>query len=989
MHARLSRTPFSLFLTALCLLAGLPLPGQDPSTDFVSFESGHVRPIAITPSGEHLLAVNTPDNRLEIFSLSPEGLPQPVGETPVGLEPVALATDSRQRVYVVNHLSDSVSVVDLRDPARPYVVETLQVGDEPRDVVVGGTESNRLFVTTARRGQNRPSDPELTTEGRGRADVWVFDLDDLDSPPRVISLFTDTPRALAVSADGASVYVAGFRTGNQTTCLTARAVSPSNADNDFFDDGFRAPGPPPPLESADGRPAPEVGLIVGYDRELEKWVDELGRDWSPRLRFHLPDRDVFRLDARQDPPVVADDLPHVGTIIFNLAVNPTDGRVYASNLESRNRVRFEPVLNGHLAESRITVMDFEAGTAEPVHLNPHIDHSTPSGPAEEIEQSLAFPMDLVFSADGETLYTTAHGSSLVAVLDREARVQARIAVGGGPSGLALSSDGARLYVMSRFEHAIDVVDLASRERVASIPLGFNPEPEVVRVGRPILYDARNSGHGDSACFSCHIFGDLDDLAWDLGDPDGESVPNPLERVAVQAGLGPLADFHPMKGPMTTQSLRGLRGAGAMHWRGDRNGVNSGAPDPDVNDEGQAFLHFRGAFQSLLGMEEPLPEESMEQFRDFMLEVVYPPNPIAELDGSLTPLQEAGQEIFDSSGSRFGLGGDGDACADCHATSLGTSGQASFELESQEFKVAHLRNLYQKVGMFGQAGPDIIREPAILAPTPTPHLGDQVRGFGFLHDGSIPTLFNFFRVRFAAAPPFTFPDQPGRSGNQKVRELEAFLLAFPTGLAPVVGQQVTLVDSPTEFELDRLELLETRARAGDCDLVVRVGNDESNEGLLLEGVAYRADREESSLSRAELLDRLAESVSLTFTAVPPGTGFRIALDRDRDGHLDGDERAAGTDPSDPGDFPVHSFLRGNCNGDAGLDLADPVSGLLYLFAGGQEPPCLAACDSNGLDGVDIADMTFLLEYLFLGGPAPDRAAGCEPVEENCETPACPG
>ena len=32
-----------------------------------------------------------------------------------------------------------------------------------------------------------------------------------------------------------------------------------------------------------------------------------------------------------------------------------------------------------------------------------------------------------------------------------------------------------------------------------------------------------------------------------------------------------AEFHPLKGPMTTQSLRGMVGAGAMHWCGDRNG----------------------------------------------------------------------------------------------------------------------------------------------------------------------------------------------------------------------------------------------------------------------------------------------------------------------------------------------------------------------------------------------------------------------------------
>ena len=34
---------------------------------------------------------------------------------------------------------------------------------------------SRAFVTAAHRGQNRPGDPQLTTPGVGRADVWVFD----------------------------------------------------------------------------------------------------------------------------------------------------------------------------------------------------------------------------------------------------------------------------------------------------------------------------------------------------------------------------------------------------------------------------------------------------------------------------------------------------------------------------------------------------------------------------------------------------------------------------------------------------------------------------------------------------------------------------------------------------------------------------------------------------------------------------------------------
>ena len=39
------------------------------------------------------------------------------------------------------------------------------------------------------------------------------------TPLRIMSFFTDTPRALAVSPDGNTVYVAGFKTGNQTTTM--------------------------------------------------------------------------------------------------------------------------------------------------------------------------------------------------------------------------------------------------------------------------------------------------------------------------------------------------------------------------------------------------------------------------------------------------------------------------------------------------------------------------------------------------------------------------------------------------------------------------------------------------------------------------------------------------------------------------------------------------------------------------------------------------
>ena len=40
-------------------------------------------------------------------------------------------------------------------------------------------------------------------------------------------------------------------------------------------------------------------------------------------------------------------------------------------------------------------------------------------------------------------------------------------------------------------------------------------------GRKFFYGGFTSAHGDQSCASCHVFGDLDNLAWDLGDPAGD------------------------------------------------------------------------------------------------------------------------------------------------------------------------------------------------------------------------------------------------------------------------------------------------------------------------------------------------------------------------------------------------------------------------------------------------------------------------------------
>ncbi len=846
---------------------------------FVNFESGHVRPLALSPGGNHLFAVNTPDNRVEVYHVTSAGLTLEV-EVPVGLEPVAVATRTnaagRVEAWVVNHLSDSVSIVELdsSDVTQSHVTRTLLVGDEPRDIVFAGTGQTRAFITAAHRGQNRPGDPQLTTGDVPRADVWVFDTASLGAPLggtplTIVQMPGDTPRALAATANGATVYAAVFMSGNRTTTIPEPTVTA----------GLGLP-PPPPGGRLDG---PKTGLIVQLNQATGKWQDELWQDWSADVPFTLPDKDVFVIDANASPPALATGtsaITGVGTVLFNMAVRPGTTKVYVSNTDARNAIRFEPMVRGHITDTRITVVS--NGAATRVDLNPHINYGTIPGPAGEVNQSIALPLGMQFSTDGKTLYLAAFGSGKIAALDADkleagnAVPRTLVPVGGGPSGLVLDATNDRLYVMNRFDHTISNLSNASNlstiAATGTVSLHFTPEPPEIVNGRKFLYDATTtSAHGDAACASCHIFADFDGLAWDLGnpfDPNTPANPNPFR---VLSG-GP---FHPMKGPMTTQSLRGMANVGPMHWRGDKTGGSIGL---DPLDSSLAFKQFKGAFQSLLGG----TIADMDALTNFILTVQYPPNPIRALDNSLTASQAAASTFYVSTAVDSVL-----TCSFCHQLPRGADGMSSFDAEVQEFKIPHLRNLYTKIGRFGMPPGGPFNIPAHTA------TGEQVRGFGFTHDGSVSTLDDFLH-----ANAFHFPDQTS------IDNLVSFLLAFHTGLAPAVGQQVTATQATytDSTVIARINLLLARADAGDCDLVVKGILSGLARGWLHTSTTganlFGSDRVmDPPVSEATLRTQAATTgQERTYTCVPPGSGMRIGLDRDEDGALDRDEIDHGTDPA---------------------------------------------------------------------------------------------
>jgi len=784
---------------------------------YVNFEGKQTAPVRLSADGTRLYAVNTPDARLSVFDVSQPSNPRLLAEIPVGVEPVSVNPRNNDEIWVVNEVSDSISIVSV---SNGIVVDTLYVKDEPADVVFAGSKA---FVSAARKNM-----------------IAVFDAVTHNFVTN-IALFGENPRALAVNTNGTKVYAAFALSGNHTTLIPAANAPPQQTNST----PPMNPGLPPP---------PQVGLIV----------DATNSSYFPSfIKYSMPDNDVVEIDVTT--LTTNRNFTHVGTVNLGLAIRPGSGDLYVANTDARNLVHFEPNERSHAVDNRISQISIASGAVTAFDLNTGLDYATlPNLPART--NALAQPTAMVFDPSGGFLYVAAFGSDRIAKVDASnpANILARIelcptAAGSGadprnkrgPRGLALNATAERLYVLNRIANTISIVETARNTVIKEIPIGsFDPTPAVIRNGRGFLYDAKLSGNGTMACAACHIDAEMDLLAWDLGDPTGKLLTN--KTVIPQFGLTNSSVFHPMKGPMTTQTLRGLNTLDPFHWRGDRTN----------------FTHFNVAFPGLMGSSS-LSTADMNAYRDFINTITFEPNPNQNLDRTLPTSFAGGNPRAGFTNFVIDSYVAGLQCNSCHALPTGTarfivSGVAL--RESQDFKVPQLRNIYQKTSL--NRGTN----------------ASSVGGFGFLHDGTFADI-----VTFLSQPVFA-----AFSTNGPIKtNLNAFLQCFDTGTAPAVGYSRTVASTNvTSITISNdWSLLEAQAALGtNIDLIVKGTLDGQLHGLLYQPALanYRPDSTNlPSLTRAQLVTKIQNGDRLTILGVPPGAGARMGIDRNEDGVLDAD------------------------------------------------------------------------------------------------------
>ena len=611
---RCPRAPFASVLAGV--LAMVAVGVATPAHGKPRFASPNANPLARSPVLAELYVVNTAGDTLDVVDT---GAGAVTARIPVGIDPVSVAVrPDGKEVWVSNHVSDTVSVVDV-DPASPtryQVVATVTAWSEDGwvtdfDEPVGIAFASNAKAYVALSSRNRIAVVDVVTR----------------TVTKQVHVLAQEPRAITVR--GNRLYVIPFESGNTTELSGCFTLTDPGCTFNILDLASNS-----------------IDAIL-----TRNMVADIVR------RPGTPDRDLFVYDTADESTLF--EVSGLGTLLYGLAVDST-GDVFVALTEARNDA------NGHMGTAgadlidmgnraflnQIARVDCSAGCSDVTHID--LEPVPPADPAPGTQ--LATPFGIQVSGDDSTIVAVAAASSRLFTMDAATgTVLGRVDVGAIPRGLVLEDAGGApsvAWVLNAIEDSVsrvDISDPANPHETARIPLDDPTLPDVKR-GEIRFNDANGSTTGTFACASCHPDGHTDQLLWNLG----------------ARCLTPGCD---QTQPRVTMPIRGLRDTLPLHWDGTVGdpfgGINAAVADsgvmvpPNCTDEDSCFRDLvNGSMattmcdqaacpndQNELGLPGAFGEADRDAIAVFLRAVPYPPARSRRLDDHFSPLAAEGFRNF--------------------------------------------------------------------------------------------------------------------------------------------------------------------------------------------------------------------------------------------------------------------------------------------------------------------------------------------------------
>ena len=356
---------------------------------FSKNESKQGHPLLLSPHSDpiayhaaHVFVVNTQSDTLDIIDAK---LNKIVSRIATGIDPVSVAIrPDGKEIWVSNHLSDSISVIDNNSKSSTYhsIVATIQDMDLEKKATRFDEPVGIAFAS------NKKAYVALSSNN----EIAVIDVKTRRVAKR-IKITAQEPRAIKVKND--KLYVIPFESNNRT-------------------------------QLSGGVGKPHDGDLVTFDaRKLASAFDSVGFTVDVIKHPEVPDKDLFIFDTINEKPLRT--FKSLGTNLFGLDVT-NSGEVFIAQTDAQNHVNGRAGTKKHGLEqlmnrpylNQLTKVSSE-GKARFINLNP----LPPEQPNRK--KAIASPFAIKASSDGRIIYCTAAGSDhFLPSIQRVARLSQKL-----------------------------------------------------------------------------------------------------------------------------------------------------------------------------------------------------------------------------------------------------------------------------------------------------------------------------------------------------------------------------------------------------------------------------------------------------------------------------------------------------------------------------------------------------------------------------------